>query len=291
MRTIATTLTALGCTAALVTASPDYSVRTRDTSDTTLHFAGGGVHTLDLRTINGTIHVAGDGGSDVRVTASRTVDAEDDAAAADGLREIALDTKDSASTIGLIVRDPHHTSCGESGVGQSEAWWDRARYRVVVDLTAHVPADTRVRLCTLNGGTTEMSGVTGDFDVTNVNGSIALTGLRGSGRAMTVNGPVTARFDRAPKDASMFKTVNGDVIVTFPQALAATLRLKTFHGGLFTDFDVQQVAAVVSPEPERRNGRSIYRRNQYTVVQTGGGGPELTLETLNGDVRVLRAAR
>jgi hypothetical protein len=42
---------------------------------------------------------------------------------------------------------------------------------------------------------------------------------------------------------------------------------------------------------ERRDGRFVYRSNQFTLVRAGGGGPELTFETFNGNVRVLRAAR
>ena len=89
----------------------------------------------------------------------------------------------------------------------------------------------------------------------------------------------------------MLKTVNGDVTATFPPTLSADLRLKTFHGGLFTDFDVTPVAARPTAAPERRDGRFVYRSGGFTLVRAGRGGPEITLETLNGDVRVVRASR
>ena len=149
----------------------------------------------------------------------------------------------------------------------------------------------RVRLCTINGETVEMTGVAGDFDVTNVNGAISLSGLRGSGSATTVNGAVKASFTSAPREPSLFKTVNGDVTVSFPGDLSANLRLKTFHGGLFTDFDVETLVQQPDTAGERRGTRVVYRSNRYTLVRAGQGGPEMTLETLNGDVRVLRASR
>jgi hypothetical protein len=274
---------------AALAAASTFPVQRHDTSDVTLHFAGTGTHTLDLRTIEGSIHVMADRGSDARISIARTVRAETEAAAEQGLREVRVDTEDNAAEIGLTVRDPHRTSCGENSVGRrNDAWWDRPHYAVRVDLDARVPAETRIRLCTINGGEIEVSGVTGDFDVTNVNGRVALDGLGGSGRASTVNGSVTATFVRPPRDASMFHTINGDVTVTFPSNLSADLRLKTFHGGLFTDFDVKPVAEAVRAETDPRSGRTVYRSRQYTVVRAGTGGPELTLDTLNGDVRVLR---
>jgi hypothetical protein len=284
-------LTVILVSAITLGAAPEFSVHRQDTSTATLRFAGGGVHTVDLRTIQGSLHVSADGGSDVRLSMVRTVDAESDAAADDGLRDVRIDTTDNAATIGAIVREPQGVACGESSGGRSYSWWERPRYRVRVDVTARVPANSRIRLCTINGSDIEMTGVTGDFDVTNVNGSITLGGLRGSGRATTVNGPVTATFDAPPRDASIFKTINGTVTVTFPRSLAADLRLKTFHGDLLTDFDVEALPTTARSQPESKNGRFIYRSNQYTLVRAGGGGPELTLETLNGDVRVLRASR
>jgi hypothetical protein len=155
-------------------------------------------------------------------------------------------------------------------------------------LELRVPKDARLMLCSINGGTISVEGAAGDFDVRNVNGAIEMTGLSGSGRAETVNGKISASFSTSPKSASSFKTVNGDVVVAFPRNLAADLRLKTFHGGLYTDFDVTPLAST-APVVERRNGRSVYRSNQYAAVRVGRGGPELTFEGFNGDVRVIES--
>src|SRR5205814_7229611 len=111
--------------------------------------------------------------------------------------------------------------------------------------------------------------------------------IRGSGRAETVNGRITAAFAANPKTASSFKTVNGEIEVTFPGDLSADLRLKTLNGGLYTDFDVMPLPTF-APVPERRNGKVGYRANRFAAVRVGQGGPELTFEGLNGDVRVLR---
>ena len=68
--------------------------------------------------------------------------------------------------------------------------------------------------------------------------------------------------------------------------------MKTFNGGLFTDFEVaaarEQPALVAGAQ-----GRQARLPDQRLLrrVRIGNGGPLITLDTLNGDVRVLRRAR
>jgi DUF4097 and DUF4098 domain-containing protein YvlB len=115
--------------------------------------------------------------------------------------------------------------------------------------------------------------------------------VAGSGRAHTVNGPVSVTFTANPKQPSSFKTVNGNVDVWFPDGLAAVFAMKTFNGGLFTDFETQPLAGAAPPAGERRNGKFVYRVNEFTRVRVGDGGPEIAFETLNGNVRARRAGR
>jgi hypothetical protein len=268
-------------------------VRDERTTTHRLQFSGAGPRTVDARTISGSIRVIGDGGSDVRLEAVTSVEADDDASLRAALQAVVVDAVEQGATVAITVREDRQPSCGERSDEwrRDPAWWDRRRYSVSTDLTIRVPRDVRVRLCTVNGGEATVTGVTGDFDVSNVNGKIVLRELRGSGRATTVNGAIEADFAAAPREQSRFKTVNGDIVATFPRDLAADLQLKTFNGDLFTDFETTALAA--APQPSRRaNGpRFVYRPRGFTNVRVGAGGPELTFDTLNGDVRILRAAR
>ena len=85
--------------------------------------------------------------------------------------------------------------------------------------------------------------------------------------------------------------MNGTIEATFPRDFAADLQLKTFNGGLFTDFDTTALPA--EPERAERSDRPryVYRQRGFTKVRVGAGGPVLTFDTLNGDVRITRAAR
>ena len=268
-------------------ADQDLAVRRETSSTTMLAFADGGTRTVDLRTVNGTINVTTDGGREVRLTTTRRTAAERESDLADADRNVRLETASQGGTVSAIVHDREDV-CGESNNSRNDSWWDRRRYQVRVDLVAVIPQGTRIRLCTINGESVIASGTFGEFDISNVNGRVEVTGVRGSGRAVTVNGPVDVTFAESPRDASEFRTVNGNVVVRFPSDLSADLKLKTFHGELLTDFDVQPLPTAATRQ--ERNGHVIYRAGT-TTVRVGRGGPTLTFDTLNGDVRILRAGR
>jgi hypothetical protein len=69
------------------------------------------------------------------------------------------------------------------------------------------------------------------------------------------------------------------------------MNMKTFNGGLFSDFDTKPRPVQTVATPQRRDGKFVYETNSFASVRAGNGGPTLTLETLNGDVRVLRGAQ
>jgi len=256
----------------------------------TLHFAGTAPHTLELRALTGSIRVEAYDGQDVEMIVDRSViaDTEEELRVAD--REVILNTSDNAATVGGIVRERDQAGCGEQS--HDGPWYrPEPRYEVRLDFTVRVPADTRLQLCTINDGQVTVKGTRGDFSVRSVNGPITMTDIAGSGEAATVNGPVHVSFVSTPRAASQFKTINGDVVVSFPNSLAADLRMKSLNGGLYTDFEVQTLPAEALHTVEKRGGMSIYRTNGFTAARVGNGGPALTLQTLNGDVRVLRRAQ
>lgn len=253
-----------------------------------LRFAGDGQHTLEVRTTTGAITIEAYDGNEVDMIVSKVVRGETEEDLRDAEREVELDVADNARVVGAVVRQRDQPVCGDefNNNWPSRGW--RRRYDVRYDFMIRVPRNTRLDLCTINKGDVTVSGTRADFEIRSVNGRITMTGVGGSGQATTVNGRVTATFAAVPRMPSLFKTINGDIVVSFPERLAADLRLKTFNGGLYTDFETQPVPARAVAIPQRENGRFVYR-NQYTTVRVGGGGPELTLDAFNGDVRVLRA--
>jgi hypothetical protein len=254
-----------------------------------LAFAAGGNRTLDIRNISGSLRVEGTNDATVQMSIRKSVRADTDADKADALRDVRLEFTDGAATVGAVVRDRRDHVCGEES--HDDRHWDRVHYDVTFDFTIRVPRDARLRLCTINGGDLIVDGTHGDFAVDNVNGRIEMNQVSGSGYAHTVNGPVQVTFTANPTAKSSFKTINGNVDVSFQNGLSADFLMKTFNGGLFTDFDVQPLAGPVAATSERRDGKFVYRANQFTRVRVGNGGPEITFETLNGNVRAFRSGR
>jgi DUF4097 and DUF4098 domain-containing protein YvlB len=184
---------------------------------------------------------------------------------------VVLGTGTTSATIHAIVRYPGQQTCGGPN-----GYTSQPGYHARFDFTIRVPRAVRLQLCTINNGIVLISGTVGDFDVSNVNGRITMTDVAGSGSVMAVNGAVTASFASAPQRSSTFRTVNGDIAVTLPASASADFHMKTFNGHLFTDFALEP-----KPQDAGVSGKS-------RTVRIGTGGPELTLESLNGDVRVLR---
>jgi len=243
-----------------------YDVVDESTITRTLAFAAGGDRTLDVRNINGFIHVQGTSDPAVQMSIHKTVRAETAGDNADAERDVRLDFSEQKPTVEAVVRDRRNHVCGEPS--HDEARWERVHYEVRYDFTIRVPRDAKLRLCTINGGDLIVAGTIGDFLVDNVNGRIDMNGVAGS-----------------------FKTVNGNIDVSFVDGLSADFSMKTFNGGLFTDFDVQPLAGKAPAPPERRDGTFVYRVGNFTRVRVGRGGPEIAFETLNGNVRALSSRR
>ena len=268
--------------------SSRYDVVDESSITRTLSFAAGGSRTLDVRNINGFIHVEATNDSTVQMSIRKVIRAESQDDLAQAARDVRLEFRDGAPRVEATVTDHRGHVCGEPSNDDGRRW-DRVRYFVRYDFTVRVPRDAAVRLCTINSGDVTVTGTQGDFTVDNVNGLIAMNQVGGAGRAHTVNGPVTVTFTANPGRESSFKTVNGNIDVTFRDGLGADFAMKTFNGGLFTDFDAQPLATTVTTAGERRNGRFTYRANEFTRVRVGAGGPQITFETLNGNVRARRS--
>jgi hypothetical protein len=290
MRTI---VCAIACAVALSpagSAQKRFPVSDESSSQRTLRFAAGAAERLlEVRLASGSIHVVGTDGADVTMELRRRTRARSEADLRIAAREVEPEFLDGGSRVGAIVRDEEQRVCGERVDGRGD--WQSRGYDVSFDVTIRVPRDARLRLCAISGERIDVAQTAGDFDISLVNGSIVLRDVRGSGSLETVNGNVRAAFAAAPAAASSFKTINGDLDVTFPAGLAADFRLKTFNGGLFTDFDVVMPARPAPVAVARNGDQRVYQSNVHTVVRVGRGGPEMTFETFNGDVRIRRASR
>ena len=85
--------------------SSRYDVVDESTVTRTLSFAAGGGRSLDVRNINGFIHVEGTNESAVQISIRKVIRAETRDDLAEGERDVHLDFKDNAPRVEAVVTD------------------------------------------------------------------------------------------------------------------------------------------------------------------------------------------
>jgi DUF4097 and DUF4098 domain-containing protein YvlB len=245
---------------------------------------------LDVDNVDGAIQVTGDGGNTIRVEGERIIRAADKSELNRGKSEVKLDVNEKDGVAQLYVNGPfrnNHSSDDDHGF---HIHFDDRRYEVTYNFTIKVPRDLALRLRTVNGRI-DTEGTRGKFDLRGVNGAVNMKSVAGSGTLRTVNGPTTIAFSEAPKTASDFQTVNGSIEATFPPNLSAEIRVKTLNGSAYTDFDATASLPTTAEAGTRENGRFRYRANRNTNLRIGSGGPELSFQTVNGDIRIKKGIK
>jgi hypothetical protein len=166
-------------------------------------------------------------------------------------------------------------SCDEDGAhyrGSSDDDEDHVDHSdVEVVFTVRLPRGVNVKASTVNGGV-DVRGATSRVDASTVNGQIDAVSTSGPVSATTVNGNIDVEMKSLAGAGDMkFKTVNGSVRVTAPANLGADVSMSTVMGNVSSDF------------PLTLEGRISPRRIRASI---NGGGPNLTMSTVNGSVEL-----
>lgn len=255
-------------------------VEQNETIQKTYPLAGSAQKKIIVDNVNGSIRVTGYAGNEVRLTAYKRLRADSPEEAERARREVTLDISQDANTVRFYVDGPFR--CRDGGVHIH----DDQGYEVKYDFELQVPRDTATDLKTINDGEIKMENVSGDYKVNNINGGIEMTEVVGSGKVYALNGRVKVLFRENPREKSSFGSLNGEVRVTFQPDLNADLRFKTFNGGVYTDYPVSYLPAPAAAG-ERHNGKFVYKSNEWSAVRVGHGGPELSFDAFNGNIRIL----
>ena len=224
---------------------------------------------VEIKGVNGNVRAeAAPAGGEVEVVATKTGRREDPAT----VRVEAVEHADGVTICAVYPsRDaakPNVCAPGEGGRMNVQ------NNDVKVDFVVRVPAGVRFTGRTVNGNV-DATGMGADVDASAVNGNVKIT-TTGMARASTVNGSVTATMGSAGwSDELSFSTVNGKIDLTFPASLSAEVNAETVNGDIMSDF------------PLTITGRYSKRKLNGTI---GGGGRELHLRTVNGDVMIRRAS-
>ena len=227
---------------------------------------------IQVRNLNGPIHVEHTGGEQVEVTAVKHYRGS----RPQEVRFLTGSGEDGAYVCAVWGKDGScERQSSRSSRGRRSLWGRLlgGGGDVSVAFTVRVPSGVRVDVGTTNGPV-RVEGVRGAVMARTVNGAVHVTASSGPINASTVNGSVVARLDSLDPGVPLsLASVNGSVTAELPEGIDASLEMSTVNGRVTADLPVTVQGAV---SPKRLRGT------------LGDGGREIKLETVNGGVRLKR---
>jgi DUF4097 and DUF4098 domain-containing protein YvlB len=132
----------------------------------------------------------------------------------------------------------------------------------------------RLKLESVNGAVTAR-GASGEIEANTVNGQLSVVGgtfLRAT--LETVSGGLSFEGDLDPKARLEAQTVSGGIELVLPGTVRANFSASTFSGEIVNEL-----------------GPSAHKTSKYTTekeleFETGGGGADVSLQTLSGAIRI-----
>lgn len=230
---------------------------------------------LTVGIVTGSIKVTGYSGKDIVIDAvvQEENQSKNRKERSDGMKRISVNR---GFEITARERDNHVT------VGVSNPNLD-------VNITVRVPTKCSLKLSTVNNGNIDVENVHGNHEISNVNGHIKMKSVAGSVLANTINEDIVVNFTDITANTPMaFTTLNGKVDVTFPANLRSNVKLKSDRGEVLSDFDIdiERTAAKVTQATDKDKGLYKIKKDDWTYGKINGGGAEIMMKSMNGDVYI-----
>ncbi len=226
--------------------------------------------TLEVKGITGSIRAELASGSAAEVVAEKRGDRDDF-----GRVRILVDEGRGGVTLCAVYGDSGRSSCDYNDDGERDEGNRHNSIDVSVDFVVRVPAGVDF-VGTMVTGDVWAEGLRSDVDANSVTGDVRVS-TTGIARANTVTGEIDVEIGHMDWDRLSFKTVTGDITLRLPADFDGDVEFESLSGDLDSDFDIQ-----VTRERRRWVGSHV----QGTI---GRGGRDLQLNTVSGDVRLLRA--
>jgi len=234
-------------------------------------------YSLKVQMVTGSLKFTGYDGKDVIINVTpRSEENEDNDKTVNGMKRLnthggfEVTAKEADNTVTVNTGDPNRQ----------------------LDLELKIPQDVKLKAGTVNDGDIIVENVRGELEVTNVNEKISLRDISGSVVANTVNGDVEVTFKTVdPKAPMAFSTLNGDINVTLPADTKASLKLKSDNGDVYSDFNID--IEVNPSKVNKTNEPGLYKikKDDWVTGKINGGGPEIMMKNMQGDIYVKKASR
>jgi hypothetical protein len=230
---------------------------------------------LQAHLLSGSITVKGYEGKDVQIETHADDDQSKPAKEKGGLRQI----RNTAS--GLEVEEEHNEMRIKSDAAHSHP----------VRMSISVPRSTTLDLSIVNDGDIIVENIDADITADNINGFVTLTNVSGAVVAHALNHDVKAVLTRFAGKPMSFTSLNGTLDITLPPDTKANVKMQSDNGGVYSDFAIDMVAPSINQTVEDKRGQGGKYRlkiEKGMIGKINGGGPEITLKTFNGDIKLHR---
>ena len=220
---------------------------------------------VQVKGVNGNIDASATEGDQIEVTAEKTGPNAD---------QVKIEVVTGGD--GVIICAVYPSRFFEGSAGSCSSHWhannvkgDDTRVHFMVKL----PKNVRFSGQNVNGDV-NAKGMGRVVHGESVNGAVQIS-TSAWAEAETVNGSIRAKMGNADWSGTLtFKSVNGSVEVELPDDLSADVRFKSLNGRISSDF------------PITISGNFVGRTAKGRI---GGGGRELEIETVNGNVELKKA--
>lgn len=261
----------LGLLVALAIAPP--SARAQDD---TFEWAGtlAAGQTLEVKGIAGNIRTTLASGNQAEVIARKRGDADD-------FHQVAIEVAEVGNRVvicavyGTWNHGQDHCNPDRSNRGDNRDHHQNVSIDTDVDFEVRLPAGVDFRGTVVSGDITA-DGLRSDVSATTVEGDVSVV-TTGRAWANTVSGDIELEMGDFSGGDLDFNTVSGDIVLWLPADFSADVDFNSLSGDFETDFDI---------DVRRRNDRWVGLQIEGTI---GGGGRELSLNTISGNVELRRS--
>lgn len=143
--------------------------------------------------------------------------------------------------------------------------------------TFYLPESLNVKIVNQGwkGGDIDISGMTGELEVSTQIGDLKLKDVTGPIVAHTLSSDIEVIFSTVDqRSPSSVSSTSGDIDITLPASSKGTFSMATTSGGVYTDLDFDL--------GKKEGTRKIISRD--AIGKLNGGGIQVTLKTISGDI-------
>jgi DUF4097 and DUF4098 domain-containing protein YvlB len=136
------------------------------------------------------------------------------------------------------------------------------------------------------GGDIVLGGASGTVEAKTAGGDIECLAVTGSIDGATAGGDIIAELNPKGNEGSNLETKGGDIELAIPGNAKVTIEARIRLRGHWGDDDDYDITSDFEAETHNKDSQEI--RARYVI---NGGGPVITLETVNGNIHIQKAAK